>query len=180
MFKMGFIGTGNMGSALARAAAKSGNELLLSNRHPEKAQALINEIGGRCCTNQEVAAEADYIFLGVKPQMLADMVEDIKDTLAQRESRFILVSMVTAFTIERIRDMLGGDYPIIRIMPNTPVGIGEGMVLYASSENVTNEEEKAFLDAMAAGGRFAPLAEHLINAGSSVAGCGPAFVDMFV
>lgn len=180
MFKMGFIGTGNMGGALARAAAKGGNELLMANRHSEKAQLLIDEIGGRCCTNQQVAAEADYIFLGVKPQMLADMLAEIKDTLAERENRFVLVSMVTAITIEKIRAMLGGNYPIIRIMPNTPVGIGEGMVLYASSENVTADEEKAFLDAMAASGRFAPLAEHLINAGSSVAGCGPAFVDMFV
>lgn len=180
MLKMGFIGTGNMGGALAKAAAMGGNELLLANRHPEKAQKLADEIGGKVVTNQEAAAQADYIFLGVKPQMLADMLGEIKDTLAQRKNRFVLVSMVTAFDIEKIRGMLGGEYPIIRIMPNTPVGIGEGMVLYAKSENVSDEELNAFLDAMKHGGRFAPLAEHLINAGSSVAGCGPAFVDLFV
>lgn len=180
MLKMGFIGTGNMGGALARAAAKGGNELLLANRHSEKAQCLIDEIGGKLSTNIEIAQTADYIFLGVKPQMLEDMLNGIKAELAARKTRFVLVSMVTAFSIERIRAILGADYPIIRIMPNTPVGIGEGMVLYCSSENVTSDEEQAFLTAMSAGGRFAPLAEHLINAGSSVAGCGPAFVDLFI
>ena len=65
-------------------------------------------------------------------------------------------------------------------MPNTPAAIGEGMILYACGEGVAKTEEKVFLDAMAGAGRFSPLPEKLIDAGSAVSGCGPAFVDLFI
>ena len=177
---LGFIGTGNMGGALARAAAKGGNELLLANRSPEKAQKLIDEIGGRLCSNAEVAQQAEFIFLGVKPQMMADMLEEIKPVLMRRRDRFFLVSMAAALTIDKINEMAGGGHSVIRIMPNTPCAIGEGMILYSCGEGVGQAEEEVFLNAMAAAGRFSKLPEKLIDAGSSVAGCGPAFVDLFV
>ena len=177
---LGFIGTGNMGGALARAAAKGGNELLLANRHSEKAQKLIDEIGGKLCTNAEVAQQADFIFLGLKPQMMADMLEEIKPVLARRKDRFFLVTMAAALTIADIQEMAGGAYSVIRIMPNTPCAIGEGMTLYSCGEGVGQAEEETFLKAMEAAGRFSKLPEKLIDAGSSVAGCGPAFVDLFV
>ncbi len=65
-------------------------------------------------------------------------------------------------------------------MPNTPAAIGEGMILYACGDGVTKEEEQVFLSAMAGAGRFSPLAENLIDAGSAVSGCGPAFLDLFL
>ena len=72
MKTVAFIGTGNMGGALARAAARSGaaDRLLLANRTPAKAQKLADEIGGEVCDNRTAAREADVLFLGVKPQML--------------------------------------------------------------------------------------------------------------
>jgi len=180
MAVLGFIGTGNMGGALARAAAKGDSELLLANRHPEKAQKLIDEIGGRLCSNIEIAQHAGFIFLGVKPQMIEGLMAEIKPALARRRDRFFLVTMLGGTSIEKIRRLAGGDYAVIRIMPNTPAGIGEGVILYDCSEDVKADEEKYFLDAMSAAGRFTKLEEKLIDAGSSVSGCGPAFVDMFV
>jgi len=177
---LGFIGTGNMGGALARAAAKGDNTLLLANRSPEKAQKLAEEIGGRVCDNETVAREAEYIFLGVKPQMMADMMAQIQPVLARRRDRFFLVSMAAATSIARIQELAGTPCSVIRIMPNTPCAIGEGMILYTCGEGVGKAEEETFLRAMAAAGRFSALPEKLIDAGSSVAGCGPAFVDLFV
>ena len=68
----GFIGAGNMGGALARAAARKlpGRNIVISNRTPEKAEALAAELGARAVSNAEVAVSANYIFLGVKPQMM--------------------------------------------------------------------------------------------------------------
>ncbi len=178
---LGFLGTGNMGGALAQAASKNkNNRLLLANRHPEKAKLLMEHIGGELTDSKGAAAQADYIFIGVKPQMLEELFADIRDTLAARKDRFVLVSMAAGTSIERIQELAGGAYPVIRIMPNTPVSIGEGMILYSCEENVTAEEEQNFLQAMAAAGRFSPLAEKLIDAGSAVSGCGPAFVDLFI
>lgn len=180
--KVGFIGTGNMGGALAHAAAQSPApaELLLSNRTPEKAQALAQQLGATVSDNETIAQTCDYIFLGVKPQMMADMLADIAPVLESRETRFILVSMAAGLTIPRIRDLAGKDYPVIRIMPNTPSAIGEGMIFYDCSENITKQEEKIFLESLAGAGRLAPLADHLMDAGSAVAGCGPAFADLFL
>ena len=181
MVTFGFIGTGNMGGALARAARKhlAGAEILLANRTPAKAEALAADLQCRTADNQTAAREARYLFLGVKPQMMAGMLTEIAPVLAARQDRFILVSMAAGLTMARIREMAGGNYPVIRIMPNTPSAIGEGMILY-TSDGVTEEELQSFLDTMSGAGRLAPLEERLIDAGSCVAGCGPAFVDLFI
>ncbi len=177
----GFIGTGNMGGALARAARKrlSGEELLLTNRTASKAEALARELGCRAVDNATAAGQADYLFLGVKPQMMAGMLSELAPVLAARKDRFVLVTMAAGLSIARIQELAGGDYPVIRIMPNTPASIGEGMILYACG-GVTAEEEQVFLQGMAGAGKLASLAENLIDAGSAVAGCGPAFVDLFI
>nr|WP_325212559.1 pyrroline-5-carboxylate reductase [uncultured Oscillibacter sp.] len=178
----GFIGTGNMGGALARAARRklAGESLLLANRTRAKAEALAEELDTRAADNEDVAWEADHIFLGVKPQMMEGLLKELAPILAKRRDRFVLVTMAAGLSIADIRRMAGGDYPVIRIMPNTPCSIGEGMVLYTPGPGVTPEEERAFLEALAGAGRFSFLPEGLMDAGSAVAGCGPAFVDLFV
>ena len=182
MATLGFIGTGNMGGALARAACKSipSDQVFLANRTPEKAKALAEELDCRAAENDAIAERADFIFLGVKPQYMADMLADIAPILEKRESRFILVSMAAGLTIPRIQEMSGKAYPTIRIMPNTPSAIGEGVVFYDCSGNVTKAEEKTFLDCLACAGRLTPLSDKLMDAGSAVAGCGPAFADLFI
>ena len=174
MATFGFIGTGNMGGALARAARKrlSGGEILLANRSAAKAEALAQELDCRAVDNAAVAAEADYIFLGVKPYMVAGLMEKIGPVLAARKDRFVLVSMAAALTIPDLRERGCGDWPLIRIMPNTPSAIGEGVIFY-TCDGVTAEEEAAFLENMAGAGRLLPLDDHLMDAGSAVAGCGP-------
>lgn len=182
MATLGFIGTGNMGGALARAACKSipSDQVFLANRSEEKAKALAEELDCRVTDNAAIAQSADFIYLGVKPQMMADMLSDIAPILAARESRFILVSMAAALTIADIQEMAGGMYPVIRIMPNTPSAIGEGMILYTCCKGITKTEEKLFLDSMSGAGRLAAIPESQMDVGSAVSGCGPAFVDLFI
>ncbi len=182
MATFGFIGTGNMGGALARAVGRKipGDEIFLANKTAEKACALAEEIGCMTADNEAVARSADFIFLGVKPQMMPGMLADIAPVLAARESRFVLVTMAAGLTVDRIRELAGGDYPVIRIMPNTPVSVGEGMILYACGGSVRKSEEKQFLSALEKAGKLMEIPEHLIDAGSAVSGCGPAFVDLFV
>lgn len=182
MATFGFIGTGNMGGILARAACKRipSDQIFLANRTMEKAKALAEELDCRVADNDAVAANADFIFLGVKPQMMAGMLADIAPILEERESRFILVTMAAGLPISRIQEMAGGKYPVIRIMPNTPSAIGEGMILYTLGDGITKTEEKLFLDAMGAAGRLAQLPEHLMDVGSAVMGCGVAYAGLFL
>ena len=136
MMKIGFIGTGNMGGALASAAARSGEvEVLLANRTKAKAETLAERIGAVVSSNEIIAREADHIFLGVKPQMIVDVLKGIAPALKERKSAPVLISMVTGLDIARIQELAGGDYPVIRIMPNMPAAVGEGVIFYACSGN---------------------------------------------
>lgn len=84
MMKIGFIGTGNMGGALASAAARSGEvEVLLANRTKAKAETLAERIGAVVSSNEIIAREADHIFLGVKPQMIVDVLKGIAPALTE-------------------------------------------------------------------------------------------------
>ena len=181
-YTVSFIGTGHMGAALARAAAKAipPEKLLLSNRTPAKAEALARELGCAAGTAVQAAGEADYILLGVKPQMMAGLLAEIAPVLAGRTDRFVLVSMAAGLTMERIAAMAGGNYPVIRIMPNTPCAVGAGVILYDASPLVSEAELEGFVSSMAGAGLLDRLEERLIDAGSAVAGCGPAFAFQFM
>lgn len=179
----GFIGTGNMGGALARAAAKAvevRSSIVLANRTPEKAARLADEIGASVADNLTVARGCDYILLGVKPQMMADMLAEIAPALKERTTPFVLLSMAAGLTVQRIREMAGGDYPVIRIMPNTAVALGEGVTMYCCSDNVTEAQREGFVSLLHCSGLLEELDEKLMDVGSAVAGCGGAFACLFL
>ena len=118
--KYGFIGTGNMGGALARALVRevSPLDVYLNNRTPAKAEALAAELGARADTAAHIAAACDYIFLGVKPNLIAGVLAQLAPTLAQRTDKPVLVSMAAGVTIAALEQAAPG-CPILRIMPNT-------------------------------------------------------------
>jgi len=182
MYTMGFIGTGNMGSALAQAAAKRlpPEQLVLANRTAAKAEALAAQLGCQAADNRTVCAQSRYILLGVKPQMMADLLTGLAPTLRERTDRFVLVTMAAGLTAARIQALAGAAYPVIRIMPNTPCAIGSGTILCCRSSGVTDAEYAAFQDALTAAGTLIDLSEPLIDAGSAISGCGPAFVYTFI
>ena len=182
MAAFGFIGTGNMGGALAKATAKSVDpkNIILNNKTTAKAESLASQL---CCltdTAEAVAEKCDFIFLGVKPQMMGNLLTTIAPILAVRKDSFVLVSMAAGLSIWDIRRMAGDDYPVIRIMPNMPVAVGAGVILFDYSENVSAEAVAAFQTALAGAGLVSHLPERLIDAGSALSGCGPAFVSLFV
>ena len=175
--KIAFIGTGNMGGALAKAASKEKeNEIYLVNRHPEKAEKLREEIGGKVTDCAEAVREAELVFLGVKPYVLPELCTALRPLLSEKDMPFAVVSMAAGVPAARLKEMLG-DCSIIRIMPNTPVAVGEGMILYTGDAETHVD---AFLHAMRFAGRFLKVEERLMDAGMAVSGCGPAFVDLFV
>ena len=178
----GFIGTGNMASALATAACRAVDprKIFLSNRTADKARKLAEKLGANLSDNAAIAGDCDYIFLGVKPQMMADLLTTLRPVFERRKTPFVLVSMAVGLTIDTLAEMAGVPCPIIRIMPNTPCAVGEGLTLYACSAEVTDAQEKAFLHLLSRSGALEPLSESLIDAGSAVAGCGGAFACLFL
>ena len=179
MATFGFIGTGNMGSALASAAAKvlPGEEILLSNRTPEKAEALARELGCKAVSVEETAKNSRFLFLGVKPQGLEALLKQIAPLLPEN---VILVSMAAGVEMAQVRKAVGKALPVIRIMPNTPVSVGSGVILYDATENVAAGELALFCRCMERAGLLDRLEEKLMDAGTAVAGCGPAFACLFL
>lgn len=178
MSTFGFLGTGNMGGAVARAVARvvGGEKVVLLNRTPAKAEALAAALGAQATRDVGQVLACDYVFLGVKPQMMEDLLHSISPL---PEGRVVLVTMAAGWSIARFQGLLG-NRPMIRIMPNTPVAVGEGAVLYCCSPEVTAQEEATFLTAMGQAGLLEKLPEHLIDAGSAVSGCGPAYAYLFL
>ena len=178
---VGFIGTGNMGGALAKAVAKAipSQEIYLYDKCAEKADALAAALGCNS-VSLEAVGQCSYIFLGVKPQMMEAMLSEFAPVLAQRKDPFVLVSMAAGVPMARIQELAGEKYPVIRIMPNMPVSVGAGMILYDATENVTQKQLEVFLQCMEYAGQLDRLPENLIDAGTSVASCGPAFAFLFI
>jgi len=177
--KVGFIGAGVMGSILAGVASGTGCRLLVSDRDLKKAEDLALRAGGITAGNAEIAAGCRYIFLAVKPQVIDCVLSEISGILSEREDRFTVVSMAAGVSIGHIVSLLGENTPIIRIMPNTPAGVREGMILYCSS-NTNVADVDGFREILSSAGRLDCVPEGLIDAGSALSGCGPAFVYMFI
>ena len=176
MIKIGFIGCGNMGGALARAAAKcEAAEVLLYDKDWARAAALAESIGAVAVSAEDVC-KAHLVFLGVKPNVIASVANELRDSLAM--SGATVVSMAAGVSIEKLEGALG-EIPIIRIMPNTPAEVGKGMILYTANTRGSGSVP-TFLEAMAAAGRLDAIEERLIDAASAISGCGPAFVYMFI
>ncbi len=173
--KIGFIGAGNMGSALARAAA-SENEVFLYDKDTEKALAVARRIGGSYADGADIANRCDYIFLAVKPNVIPAVAEELSGKI---NSGAVVVSMAAGITIAALEAQFPS-LPIIRIMPNTPAAVGMGMILWCANSRVSDTMAQGFLEAMYDAGDFLKIDEEKIDAGTAVSGCGPAFVYMFI
>ncbi len=178
--KIGFIGLGNMGASLAKAVlqAKTGAQILLANRSQAKVDAFITNFGGQASSNEEIFAKADVIFLGVKPAQFSELLAQYQAILEKRES--LLISMAAGLTLEKLASLLPSHHRIIRIMPNTPVAIGQGVISYALSANCRAEDRELFCQLLAKAGLLVELGDGLIDAATGLAGCGPAFVYLFI
>ena len=175
--KYGFIGCGNMGGAIARALYKKCTEFAITDRSG-KAISLAVELPCGYLTAEGIAENCDRIFLAVKPQMMAGVLENLRPIL--KEKKPVLISMAAGLTMAQIDHMAGGGFPIIRIMPNTPVAVGRGMTLYTANDLVSQEILADFLDDMACSGILDPVEEKLFDAAGTISGCGPAYLYMFI
>lgn len=175
--KYGFIGCGNMGSAVARVLSQKTKDILITDRSG-KAKALAQELGIGYCDNLTAAQSCDRIFLAVKPQMMASILAPLREVLAKRKP--LLITMAAGLTIAQIQDFAGAAMPVLRIMPNTPTAVGMGMIQYCPNALVDDSVLKDWLEDMAPCGRLDRLEEHLIDAASALSGCGPAYMYLFL
>ncbi len=171
----GFIGIGNMGGALLDAACRAvkENDIAIFDLDNKKLQEKsknanildINELANKC----------RYVFLGVKPNVILNVAKSIKNSITKDT---VIVSMAAGIDINTLCNALGTSR-VIRIMPNTPVSVGCGMILYCTGESVLQDDIDGFLTLMSKAGKVDYIDEKFIDAAAALSGCGPAFVYMF-
>jgi len=178
-YTLGFIGTGNMGGALVRAACRrDAANVLIYNRTASKAEALAAQCGCAVAPDAAtVAREAEFIVIGVKPYGVADLLDELTPVLAERTDA-VVVSMAAGVTLEKMAAHCPS--PCVRIMPNTPCASGEGLTLVCADARVTRAQIDAFTDVLAESGMFDEIPESLFDAAGTVSGCGPAWAYMFI
>lgn len=177
--KYGFIGCGNMGGAIARALSKTTTDILLTSKTAQTAASLAEELGCSWCdSNEDLACRCNVIFLAVKPQRMAGVLTPLASFL--QSSKPLLVSMAAGLTTAQIEALAGGNLPVVRIMPNTPVSIGQGMTTYCSNSLVSNGQLQRLLSDLSFAGKFDAIDERLMDAATVAAGCTPAYAYMFI
>lgn len=179
MFDFGFIGCGHMGSELAREVAKSGKySMVLSDVNEENARKLALETKAEVSENISLIENSQFIVLGVRPQSLEDLAKEISPAL-QKKKDGIIISMIVGIECDAILKILNINLPIIRIMPNTPVALGQGVILY-TSKNVPPQNLEIFKNAFSACGELAEIDESRMDAAGCISSCGPAFVYKYI
>lgn len=179
--KLGFIGSGNMGSAIIggiiRGNIASANDIIVSDLSKYALEKIRNVYGVETVNDNKIAAKTDILFLCVKPQFLYDVIDEIKSVT---EENTVIVSIAAGQSLKKITEAFGKNIKLIRVMPNTPALVGEGMAALTPNENVTENELETVTDIFNSFGIGETVPEKLMDAVTAVSGSSPAYVFMLI
>ncbi|WP_419787944.1 pyrroline-5-carboxylate reductase [Pseudodesulfovibrio sp.] len=178
--KIGFIGTGNMGSAILNGlASRDDIELHGFDLHKDNLERLAKSAGLKPHDSAESLAQVcDVVVVAVKPQHAELLVKEIASVLNASKC---LVSICAGLTVERFRDWSEGRCPVVRVMPDTPALVGESVSAVCLDDKELSEELKSFIPGLfEAIGQVHILPEKLFDAFTGVIGSGPAYVFYFM
>lgn len=181
MSRIGFIGMGNMGYALAKGLLSEYDpeDLMFSCRTEEKKKKVSSELGMMAAgNNAELVHASDMIVLAIKPQMYDEVFAGIREAV---KDDMIIISLAPGVTISYIENALGGKPRVVRAMPNTPALIGHGVTGIAYDENRFSDDEiKVIEQVFSSVGTFVKVDEELISTVVCASGSSPAYVYMFI
>lgn len=179
---IGFIGCGNMGKAMVKGLIDSGMvkpDLIRVSTQRESTRETIRETFGVHVTglNQQVAEVSKVLFFAVKPYAYETVMKEVKNVIQEST---LVIGMAAGVSIDRMKEYLGAEKKIVKIMPNTPVAVSEGVIATSFSDNITNEEKKEVADLLSALGKVSVIEEKHMDVITGIAGSSPAYVYMFI
>lgn len=177
---IGVIGAGVMGEALISALISSGvnpSTITISEKREDRAKELIDKYGIAVSDLATNVAKSEALLLVVKPQDIATVLTDIEGSI---RSSTLVISFAAGKRIDFISSLLGGKNPIIRVMPNTPALVGEGMAAMSIGPHVSPAQSNFVRGFLSATGRVVEVEENLQDAVTAVSGSGPAYFFNFV
>lgn len=182
--KIGMIGCGNMAQAMIGGMLNSGKiqaeDIFVSNPIMEQLESVKSAYGVATTTdNHEVASMADVLIFAVKPNVIGMVLEEIKDSIHPEKT--VLVSIAAGVSIDQIIRKIGNTkVKLVRLMPNTPALVGEGMTAVAGNENVEEQELAAVVGICECFGKAIVLDEKLFHGVTAASGSSPAMVYMLI
>jgi pyrroline-5-carboxylate reductase len=176
---IGIIGTGNMGSALIEGLVRNdvNCRILCYDSDSSKLDSMQRDLGLHCASDAPaLARDADMVIIAVKPDAIVPLLAGIRDALAGR----ILVSIAAGVTLETIEKACAPSQQAVRVMPNTPAVLGEGMSVLSPNRHATRESLSLVEQVFSCSGRTLTLPEKLMDAVTGLSGSGPAYVFTFI
>ena len=167
---MGFIGYGNMGKAIASRLVEK-NKIIAFDIDTTK----LKDAPQTASSINELIEQSDYIWLCVKPNNIADVLEQIHDKVTNKLLISIAAGITTKFIYSKVKDSTA----LVRVMPNTPALIGEGMMVF-TTKNVSDEDKSHIKTLLNSLGLAIELDEKYFDAVTALSGSGPAFVFLFI
>jgi len=180
--KLGFVGTGNMASAIMGGIIDKkvipaeeiiGSDLSAPGRERAKEQFGIHVTG----SNQEVVEKAEVVILAVKPQFYEDVITKIRDSVREDQ---IIITIAPGKTLAWLSEKFGKTVKIVQTMPNTPAMVGEGMTAACPNEHMTEEETAYVKTLLESFSRVEIVPERLMDVVVSVSGSSPAYVFVLI
>lgn len=180
--RIGFIGGGNMGGAMMSGIVKTGvckpEQVMVFDVYAPTLEKLNRELGIQTTDKVETLIEcSDIIVLAVKPQVLPAVLEEHGAKITADK---LVISIAAGITMERLTNWLTASHKIVRVMPNTPAMVGEGMSGICPNSNVSESEKAEILEIFNCFGKAEFVPEKLIDAVVGVSGSSPAYVYMFI
>lgn len=182
MEKLGFIGCGNMAQAMISGILKkelyAPTSIFISDVNKASLDRCCSEFGVSASKNNiELAQTADYIVLSVKPQIYPTVIQEIKNHI---KSDAVIIMIGAGQTISINEKRFGKPIKLVRVMPNTPALVGEGMTAVTPNSMLTEAETEKVICFFNSFGKAQLVPESLMNAVTAVSGSSPAFVYMFI
>lgn len=179
---LGFIGCGNMGQAMIGGVLKAGNfnkeSVMVSDPMESNLIQVKNKYNILTSEdNKGVAQFSDILILSVKPNKYAEVIEGIRDSI---KDSAVIVSIGAGISIEFVEKAFAKAVKVIRVMPNTPALVGEGMSALSFNKLVSDEEKQQVISIFESFGKAEVIDESLMNAVTAVSGSSPAYVYMFI
>ncbi|MDO5156055.1 MAG: pyrroline-5-carboxylate reductase [Eubacteriales bacterium] len=180
--KLGFIGCGNMATAIMNGIVSNGVASaadIIGSDLSEVSRNNIQKALGITVTadNTEVAKQVDVLFLSVKPQFYQAVIKEIKEYVTDSQ---LIITIAPGKTLAWLAEEFGKSLKIVRCMPNTPALVGEGITAACPNDNISDDDLALAMKILTSFGKCEVVPEHLMDVVTSVSGSSPAYVFMFI
>ena len=180
--KIGFIGTGNMGSSIIKGILSSKFEksenINIFDLDKEKVNNLVKEYGVNAVNSEkELAENCNIIILSVKPHIIPTVLKNLSGSVKKDT---IILTIAAGISISVIENALGEDKKVVRTMPNTPAQVLSGMTAVTFNKNIENSEKEIIFKLLNSFGKSVEIEEKLMHAYTGISGSLPAYVYMFM